>query len=150
MQALNKLMDTKDEVIENIELLIQMVSDNTELIAERDHLVQELGVMVGMMNDMIAENAHRAQDQTEYQKRYDALDARYDGANAKYEKACNDLEEKQAQMEILWNELEMLKQQAGTVTEFDEGLWEALVDYVTVYSREDVRFTFKHGVDIKI
>ena len=35
------------------------------------------------------------------------------------------------------------------VDEFEEGAWYALVDYVTVYSRDDVRFTFKNGMEIK-
>lgn len=34
------------------------------------------------------------------------------------------------------------------VTEFDEGLWLSLVDFVTVYSKEDIRVTFKNGMEI--
>ena len=32
---------------------------------------------------------------------------------------------------------------------FDEGAWYALVDHATVYGRDDVRFTFKNGMEIK-
>ena len=35
-----------------------------------------------------------------------------------------------------------------TVTEFHENIWYALLDYVTVYDKEDIRFTFKAGTEI--
>ena len=36
------------------------------------------------------------------------------------------------------------------VDSFDEDAWYALVDYVTVCGKEDVRFTFKNGVEIRV
>ncbi len=33
---------------------------------------------------------------------------------------------------------------------FDEGAWYALVDFMTVYGKEDVRFTFKNGMEISV
>lgn len=43
-----------------------------------------------------------------------------------------------------------LKKQDDVVTEFDESLWYSMVDYVTVFNKEDVRFTFKDGTEIKV
>lgn len=37
-----------------------------------------------------------------------------------------------------------------TVDCFDEGAWYALVDFLTVYSKDDVRFTFKNGMEIQV
>ncbi len=42
-----------------------------------------------------------------------------------------------------------LNKQESMVTDFSIELWYALVDYITVYSKDDVRFTFKNGVEIK-
>ena len=36
------------------------------------------------------------------------------------------------------------------LTEFDEGLWGTLVDFMTVYSKGDISVTFKDGTEIKI
>lgn len=36
------------------------------------------------------------------------------------------------------------------VTEFHEDTWYALLDYVTVYDKEDIRFIFKDGTDIRV
>ena len=36
------------------------------------------------------------------------------------------------------------------ISEFDEMLWLSMIDYVTVYGKEDIRFTFKNGMEIAI
>ncbi len=41
-----------------------------------------------------------------------------------------------------------LQKQEDLVTEFDEDLWYGLIEYVTVFSKEDVRFTFKDSTEI--
>lgn len=33
---------------------------------------------------------------------------------------------------------------------FDEGTWYALVDFMTVYGKKDVLFTFKNGMEIPV
>lgn len=33
---------------------------------------------------------------------------------------------------------------------FDARLWGSLVDFITVYSKEDIRVTFKDGTKIKV
>ena len=39
---------------------------------------------------------------------------------------------------------------AGFCGKFDEELWTALLDYATVYARDDIRFTFKAGNEVKV
>ncbi len=36
------------------------------------------------------------------------------------------------------------------VTEFHEDIWYALLDYVTVYDKEDIRFIVKKGMEIQV
>ena len=43
-----------------------------------------------------------------------------------------------------------LRKQENILTEFDEGLWESLVDFMTVHSKEDIKVTFKDGTTIRI
>jgi len=45
--------------------------------------------------------------------------------------------------------LKNLAEMNGRVTEFTDDLWFNLLDHVTVYSKDDVRFTFKNGTEIK-
>jgi len=43
----------------------------------------------------------------------------------------------------------MLLGQDSVLTEFYEDLWIAVIDKVTVFSDDDVRFTFRDGTEIK-
>ncbi len=42
-----------------------------------------------------------------------------------------------------------LRKQKDVLTEFEPQTWYSLVDYATVYARDDIRFTFKNGTEIK-
>jgi hypothetical protein len=42
-----------------------------------------------------------------------------------------------------------LEKRDGPLTEFNEEDRYSLVEYATVYSREDIRFTFKNGLEIR-
>ncbi len=46
--------------------------------------------------------------------------------------------------------LEGLQKQEDLVVGFDEDLRYSLIEYVTVFGKEDVRFTFKDGTEIKV
>lgn len=35
------------------------------------------------------------------------------------------------------------------IKEFDAWLWGSLVDFITVYSKDDIRVTFKDGTEIR-
>ena len=56
----------------------------------------------------------------------------------------------QAKAERLEAFAEALESQSKSLTEFDEGLWGTMVDFMTVYSKEDISVTFKDGTEIQI
>lgn len=41
------------------------------------------------------------------------------------------------------------KLEASLIAEFSEPLLHALADYVTVYAKDDIRITFKNGMEMK-
>ena len=43
-----------------------------------------------------------------------------------------------------------LKEQETLLNEFDEGLWSTLVDFMTVYGKDDIGVTFKGGTEIRM
>jgi site-specific DNA recombinase len=150
VSAVNKLLAEKDEIISSFAVIKDKVFDTSALTAERDELQNEMLVVSELMQQCIYENAHIALDQTEYQKRYDSLTERFGKAKARLEKvteAINDKASRQATIEDFLKELKTLD---GMVTEFDQMLWVSLVDFVTVYGKNDVHITFKDGTEIKV
>lgn len=150
LKALNILSTEKNEIIANFNAIKETAFTTVDLEIEKSRLQEELNVAAELIHQCINENAHVALDQSEYQARYDALAERFDKTKARLEVVSNAITEKQAKKESIEMFLTELKKQDDVVTEFDENLWYSLVDYVTVFNKEDVRFTFKDGTEIKV
>lgn len=105
-------------------------------------------VLVEMTQNIVAENARVAQDQDEYQKRYDGLVQRYDTAKARYDKVVAAISAKEAQSERLADFIKVLKVQDRTISEFDGSLWGGMVEFVTVGRNKEIKVTFRDGTEI--
>jgi len=46
--------------------------------------------------------------------------------------------------------IEKLRSLPDTVTEFNEDLWQGLLQYMTVYGKDDYGFTFADGTEIRL
>ncbi len=106
--------------------------------------------MAELIQQCIKENARIALDQKEYQKRYDGLAKRLDNAQVRLDEVSQTITEKQVHREKIETFLAGLQKQKELVTGFDEDLWYSLIEYVTVFDKEDVRFTFKDRMEVKV
>ena len=84
----------------------------------------------------------------EYQKRYDALVARFDKAKARHTDVTDLIAERMARKHQIESYLKELRSREP-LTEFRETDWLAMVDYIAVHSKNDIRVTFKDGTEIK-
>ena len=148
ISAVNKLITRKDKIISALTASLDTAFDATSLKSEQAELAGEMAITSDLIEKCIYENAHVALNQTEYQKRYDELTARFDTAKARYEALDETIRSKQsrrAEIEAFLSTLE----KAELVESFETGFWCGLADYATVYAKDDVRFTFKNGQEIR-
>lgn len=148
MKAANKLIEQKDGIIPALTASLGTAFDLSPLETERDELHSEMSVVSDLIEKCIYENAHVALDQVEYQNRYDGLVARFDSAKARYEEIEEIIRSKQSRRATIEAFLESLAG-ANLLEKFETTLWCGLVDFVTVYSKDDVRFTFKNGQEMQ-
>ena len=102
------------------------------------------------MESCIRENAHVAQSQTDYQENYETLSANYDSIKKRLEEVSEKIRERREKRERIEAFLKEIETLTPGVTEFTEDLWLNLLDHMTVYSEDDIRFTFKDGTEIKV
>ena len=148
LSAANKLLATKDTVIADGWEMMALLFDSTDLEREQEELQQETQVVSDMVQQCIKENAHVALDQAEYQKRYDGLVARFDKAKARHTEVTDLIAERTARRHQIETYLKELRSREP-LTEFRETDWLAMVDYITVHRKNDIRVTFKDGTEIK-
>ena len=97
------------------------------------------------MRDVIDENARTAVDQECYKERYDALTERYETLRLKINTLQDDIFAKKVKADKIKAFIETLKQRDSLIEKFDEGLWNATVDEISVGEQGDLRFVFRDG-----
>ena len=143
------LVDEKEEVLSTSQETTDHLYKTDALESEQTSLKEELSITADLIDDCVQENAHSALNQEEYNKRYDSLVERYTGLKNRYDEVTELIVQKRAGQQRMRLFLEQLKQ-TEHISEFDEMLWLSMIDYVTVYGKEDIRFTFKNGMEIAI
>lgn len=148
--AVNRLIANKDEVIANLEGMCQTLFETETLESEREKLNTEMYLLQNMIQAAIAENAHVALEQNIYQKRFDELSGKYEDAKRQHDDIKQQIADKTSARTAASQFIGTLKKMDGLITEFDLSLWGSLLDHATVYSKEDMRYTFKDGTEIKL
>ena len=149
LSAVNKLLETKAEVIANGKEMLPLLFKTDELEAERDRLMDKAQVVADAVQQNIAENARTALDQSAYQKRYDDLADRYDKLKARIDELSEKIEETQSRKAGYEDFLKAFENTPDSLTEFSLDAFNGLVDHLTVYAKDDIRFTFRNGQEIR-
>jgi len=149
VKALNRLIEDKDQYLADYEAVVTDVFGATELDSAITSLQDECAVVMELIRKCVADNAKVAQDQGEYEKRYNRLVERHETAKTKLDKLQSDKAElaaKNTKIQRFMDDLKVLVDVTGNlVTEFDENLWRTLIENVTVDSSGDMLFKFKDG-----
>lgn len=98
----------------------------------------------------IEENTRSAQDQDEYDRRYDELADKLKLLNNMVAETEEEILELKARKEKICRFLDELQKTDTLVTEFEESLWHATVDSVKVGTDKTLNFLFKDGTKIAI
>ena len=151
LAAFNDRLNNRAEIFEAYDEVLQALTDNTTLDAEAAELQDERGVVIGLIEKAVKENASTPLDQAEYQRRYESLTKRYEAANARLsELEAIRLERNAKRMNISRFLQTLVKREDDLVTEFDEELWYITVDFIKVYDDRRLEVTFRDGCAVTI
>lgn len=150
VEAFNRVIEDKDRIIEDFDAIIGALMDTTALDKESTRLRDECAVVMELIRKCVDENAHSAMDQDEYQERYNGLVGRYETAKQRLDAVSDEKQMRSVKRESISRFLTDLRQRDGIIEAFDEELWYATVDIVTVDSGSNLTFSFKSGIEIKI
>jgi site-specific DNA recombinase len=149
VEAVNNLISDRDRIIRGFDGIKDTVFDTSEDEAQLEGSKRERLDIVARIEELTRENASVAMDQDAYKKRFEQLSERYAEINkrlAALDEAVKDMRYRRTKTELFIRELGRME---CLVTEFSGELWHALADHATVYGKEDVRFTFRNGLEVK-
>lgn len=146
--AFNSILGKREEIIEAYHEVMEALTDTSDLDTEREQLQNESEVIMGLIRKAIEDNAQKAMDQAEYEKKYTGFCERYEAARQR----LSEIEELRLERNAKRAKIDMFLAQltgcGGLVTEFDEELWYSTVDFVTVYGDMRMAFTFRDGREV--
>jgi hypothetical protein len=141
----NALLCDKERYIAEFEEFLPMIADTATLDREAATLDTERDALAERMRRLVDENARTPQDQATYNESYDALVARYEAVQARLAELEGERGEVAARRARAANFLKTLRGQEGLLTEFDEQLWCATVESVTVQNDGRLVFRWRDG-----
>lgn len=147
VRSLNKKLAHRDEVLENLKEIRNLISGGERTLQQQTALWEEGRLLEEQMQALIMRNARIAMDQEQYQKEFDELVARHSRIKQEYEEQAITAEQdvgRVAQVDYFISNLEELR---APITEFDERLWISMVDHVVVYRKEDIRVVYRGGIE---
>jgi DNA invertase Pin-like site-specific DNA recombinase len=150
LTAFNKLMTSRDSLIEDCLLAKTAVSDCTAIDSEIAKLQIEIEEVTELSKLAIYENAHKAVNQDEWQKRNDGYLERYDTATKRVGELEKEKETRLAKGKVITTFVKDIKSRPLAITEFDESLWTAVVESVTVAEDGKLMFRFKSGSEVAV
>ena len=148
VRAFGKLIADREHILEDIRLVQPTLCDCAELDAQQATLAEEMEIVGELIRQCIEENTIKVQNQTEYTERYERHAHRYEKLKQRYEAIEAERQRRKEQNDRISAFAATLAEQKEMPIEFDDDLWLAAVDYVTVNANETVTFTFKSGIEI--
>ena len=145
VSAVNQLIKNKKELIANIEMIYRVICDVTTLEFEQERLGNEMTQLAEQVETAMYENSRVALNQDEYRTKNNKLIEQFETTKAKYNEISEQIADKQNRSQQLRQFCDALQKTNEPITEFDEGLWGALVDCITVNPDGTKVVTFNDG-----
>src|SRR5574344_1343930 len=148
--AYNQVMREKERIIEDVNEVIKLLSDTSELDDRVIEFQNKMEVISGLVDKIIKENTRTAQDQVEFNRRYDELSAQYESEKKDLDKTLEKRAYKQAQEIKMKAYLEEIKKADNYLHEWSIDLWMLMVDSAIVNRDKTITFKFTSGTEVTI
>ena len=150
VRAMNEMIEDKDDLISEYRQIILRLTDHAALDFEAKLQTEEVDVLTELIRKCVAENATTPQDQKVYAERYMGLKARYEVATQRLKLIEDQRTERKQRRQKMLGFIRMLENSDELLTEFDEELWNATVEAVTVQVDGSIAFKWKNGMKTSI
>ena len=143
VKALNKTIENKDEIIENIKNIKSIIPDENTLIIERDKMEHKLTELADRINAIVRDSA-RGIDSGDYDKRvleYETMKEE----SINLSKKIDNIIERKSKLDLFIKNIETM----DIVTEWAPELWGTFLDKMLIY-KDKVEVIFNYGETVTI
>ena len=148
VKKVNEIISERNVIITGLKTVQKELAGTTALEEKRRELSDELNELADAMNACIEENARVAQNQDDFRARYEEMSTRFEAVKAELDKVSSQVRVAGIQKREIARYIKEVQKLPDIFTEFDEVLWASLVDHITVYSKDDIRFCLRSGQEM--
>ncbi len=148
ISVFNSMIYNKAEFVAGYSAILDVVTETNYIDRDIEKLQAENHVVMELMRVCVQENAHTAQDQEEYVHKYTALVGRYQEIKDRLGKLTDKRQERIVRRGQMKSMLHDLEQRETLLDEFDEDLWYATIETVTVKISGELVFRFRDGHEV--
>lgn len=150
LTAFNTLMDNRDGLIEDCRLAQAVLCDTSAIDAELAELRREIEVVTELSRKAIYENARTAVSQSEWTERNKGYLERHLKAAERIDKLGAQKKERLGKSKIIEGFIRDIGNRLLVLPEFDEKLWLAVIEKVTVDRDGFMVFRFRNGTEVTV
>lgn len=148
LTAFNHLMNDRDGLSEDCRLAQKVLCDTTAIDTELAESLREIEVVIELSRKAIYENARTAVNQTEWAERNDAYLDRHRRASEQVDELETAERERLGKSKIIEGFIRDIENRPLAITQFDDKLWLAVIDTVTVGRDGTMVFRFRNGTEV--
>lgn len=143
VSAFNSMMANRSEILDGYDLVISRLTDSSELEKARDQIARQMKDVEALVNGLVARNANTLLDQEEYKKRYDEYSKQFYDLKECRSQVNADISELKIKQSRMQAYISVLKGRKTLLSGFDEGLFTATVQSVTIRCDRHAVFRFR-------
>ena len=106
--------------------------------------------VANLVKNLVKENASTPKSQEEYLSKYEVLQLRYNTAVERLEEIKKEYSRRQKQSIAIDAFIKTLEESELILTEWDDALWNALVEKGIIHQDASITFLFKSGKEIRV
>lgn len=150
LSAFNQLLAQKNFIADDMQAILQQLTDTAELDAEKEALQVEMGIVSELIRQVVSQNASAAIDQAEYNRKYDSLAERFHKAADRVKEIDAECARRKGQRRKIETFRDAVLANDHPVTVFSTELWNATIDRMTVNLDGSVKVAFRKGIEMTV
>lgn len=150
LQAINRLLDGKAEVMTNLDALIDMVSVDKSLEETISRHQEQLVKLNEQIDALVADYSRTEMSKDSFEEQYEQLVSHYDNHRKELQDCQEQLKHRQQRLSDMTEFRNQLQDKEELVTEFSQVLWQTLIDQLIIGEGKVITVQFRDGSQIEL
>lgn len=150
VKAYNKFIVDREALIEDANSIKDLLTNVSKEDEEITSIEADIAIIQTTAEKMVRENQFKAQNQDEYQKKYNELINRFNDMKSKLENVRLERGRKLAQALKMESFIENLKKSPESLDSWSEEIWNLMLEKGVVNRDKTITFIFKNGKEIRM